>query len=76
MNSEFEIRYSKFVFPPTFLAVTSADSIRCPTFGDVMAKKRIGLIFGMEDTFPWALIEAINARAGDRVEAGPRKSPI
>jgi hypothetical protein len=23
----------------------------------------------MEDTFPWALIEAINARAGDRVEA-------
>src|SRR2546423_1764223 len=36
-----------------------------------MAKKRIGLIFGMEDTFPWALIEAINARAGDRVEAGP-----
>ena len=36
-----------------------------------MAKKRIGLIFGMEDTFPWALIDAINARAGDRVEAGP-----
>jgi hypothetical protein len=36
-----------------------------------MAKKRIGLIFGMEDTFPWALIDAINARAGDRVEASP-----
>jgi hypothetical protein len=36
-----------------------------------MAKKRIGLIFGMEDTFPWALIDAINTRAGDRVEAGP-----
>ena len=34
-----------------------------------MRKKRIGLIFGMEDTFPWALIEAINARGGDRVEA-------
>lgn len=36
-----------------------------------MRKKRIGLIFGMEDTFPWALIEAINARGGDRVEAMP-----
>jgi len=34
-----------------------------------MTKKRIGLLFGMEDTFPWALIEAINARGGDRVEA-------
>lgn len=34
-----------------------------------MRKKRIGLLFGMEDTFPWALIEAINGRAGDRVEA-------
>jgi hypothetical protein len=27
-----------------------------------MRKKRIGLLFGMEDTFPWALINAINAR--------------
>jgi hypothetical protein len=35
-----------------------------------MAKKRIGLLFGMEDTFPWALINAINARGGDHVEAG------
>ena len=26
-----------------------------------MRKKRIGLLFGMEDTFPWALINAINA---------------
>lgn len=34
-----------------------------------MTKKRIGLLFGMEDTFPWALIEAINTRAGDSVEA-------
>ena len=34
-----------------------------------MRKKRIGLIFGMEDTFPWALINAINAKAGDRAEA-------
>jgi hypothetical protein len=34
-----------------------------------MTKKRIGLLFGMEDTFPGALIEAINARGGDRVEA-------
>ena len=34
-----------------------------------MRKKRVGLIFGMEDTFPWALINAINAKGGDRVEA-------
>ncbi|HEX9983109.1 MAG TPA: hypothetical protein VGF69_07590 [Thermoanaerobaculia bacterium] len=34
-----------------------------------MRKKRIGLLFGMEDTFPWALIDAINSRAGDQVEA-------
>ena len=34
-------------------------------------KKRIGLLFGMEDTFPWALINAINARGGDRVLAMP-----
>jgi hypothetical protein len=33
-----------------------------------MANKRIGLLFGMEDTFPWALIEAINTR-NDGVEA-------
>ncbi len=36
-----------------------------------MRKKRIGLLFGMEDTFPWALINAINARGGDRVLAMP-----
>ncbi len=35
-----------------------------------MRKKRIGLLFGMEDTFPWALINAINARGGEHVEAG------
>jgi len=34
-----------------------------------MRKKRIGLLFGMEDTFPWALIDAINRRGGDRAEA-------
>jgi hypothetical protein len=34
-----------------------------------MRKKRIALLFGMEDTFPWALINAINARGGDAVEA-------
>jgi hypothetical protein len=34
-------------------------------------KKRIGLLFGMEDTFPWALINAINARGGDGVLAMP-----
>jgi hypothetical protein len=35
-----------------------------------MRKKQIGLLFGMEDTFPWALIDAINSRGGD-VEASP-----
>jgi hypothetical protein len=34
-----------------------------------MRKKKIGLLFGMEDTFPWALIDAINARGGEKVEA-------
>ncbi len=34
-----------------------------------MASKRIGLLFGMEDTFPWALIDAINARGGESVKA-------
>src|SRR5688572_8980818 len=36
-----------------------------------MAKKKIGLLFGMEDTFPWALINSINTKGGDRVEAMP-----
>jgi len=34
-----------------------------------MRKKRIGLLFGMEDTFPWAVINAINSRGGETVEA-------
>jgi len=37
-----------------------------------MSKKRIGILFGMEDTFPWALIDAINDRAraaGETIEA-------
>ncbi len=34
-----------------------------------MRKKKVGILFGMEDTFPWALIQAINERSGDRVEA-------
>jgi hypothetical protein len=33
-----------------------------------MRKKKIGILFGMEDTFPWALIDAINARGGNDVE--------
>jgi len=33
--------------------------------------KRIGLLFGMEDTFPWALINAIQSRAGDGILAEP-----
>lgn len=36
-----------------------------------MRTKRIGLLFGMEDTFPWALISAINSRSGGSVEASP-----
>jgi hypothetical protein len=35
-----------------------------------MRKKQIGILFGMEDTFPWALIEAINARGGEDVGGG------
>jgi glutathione synthase/RimK-type ligase-like ATP-grasp enzyme len=41
-----------------------------------MARKRIGVLFGMEDTFPWALMNEINETArknGDDVEAGPVK---
>jgi hypothetical protein len=34
-----------------------------------MRKKKIGLLFGMEDTFPWALIDAINKRGGNEIEA-------
>jgi glutathione synthase/RimK-type ligase-like ATP-grasp enzyme len=44
-----------------------------------MAKKRIGVLFGMEDTFPWALMNAINemaAKNGDDVEAGPVKISV
>jgi hypothetical protein len=36
-----------------------------------MRKKRIVVLFGMEDTFPWALIEAINAKGGGEIEASP-----
>ena len=34
-------------------------------------KKKIGLLFGMEDTFPWALIQAINQQEDHDVEASP-----
>lgn len=34
-------------------------------------KKRIGLLFGMEDTFPWALINSINSKGGGEIEAAP-----
>jgi hypothetical protein len=33
--------------------------------------KRIGLLFGMENTFPWALIDAVNARGGGEIKAEP-----
>ena len=38
--------------------------------------KRIGVLFGMEDTFPWALMNEINETAkknGDAIESGPVK---
>ncbi len=35
-----------------------------------MARK-IGILFGQEDTFPWALIDAINARSSEGVAAEP-----
>lgn len=35
-----------------------------------MTKKKIGLLFGIEDTFPWALIEQINKVGEGRIEAG------
>ena len=40
------------------------------------ANKRIGILFGMEDTFPWALMNEINTLAtesGDAIESGPVK---
>ncbi len=36
-----------------------------------MSVKRIGLLFGMEDTFPWALIEAVKKKGGGKIEAAP-----
>ena len=33
--------------------------------------QRIGLLFGMEDTFPWALINAIDARGGGDIVGVP-----
>ena len=41
-----------------------------------VANKRIGILFGMEDTFPWALMNEVNTRAkkgGDAIECGPVK---
>jgi len=39
-----------------------------------MSKKKIGVLFGMEDTFPWALVDEINRLAtagGEAIEAAP-----
>lgn len=33
--------------------------------------KKVGILFGMEDTFPWALINEVNARSGGDVTAEP-----
>lgn len=35
--------------------------------------KKIGILFGQEDTFPWALIEHINSKGADGVTAEPVK---
>lgn len=37
----------------------------------LMTSKRIGILFGMEDTFPWALINRISETGGGDVEAAP-----
>lgn len=34
-----------------------------------MKAKRVGVLFGMEDNFPWALIDAVNERSEGKVEA-------
>ena len=42
-----------------------------------MTTKKIGVLFGMEDTFPWALISEINERAragGEAIEASALKT--
>src|SRR5215213_11325735 len=49
-------------------AESAGDSIRCAALENGMRKKKIGVLFGMEDSFPWALINAINERGGDTVE--------
>ena len=36
-----------------------------------MMAKQIGVLFGMEDTFPWALMEAITQRSGGDIEGVP-----
>src|SRR3954468_17870222 len=33
--------------------------------------KKVGILFGQEDTFPWALIERVNARNVDGITAEP-----
>ena len=36
-----------------------------------MSSKTVGILFGMEDTFPWAVINEINARGNGEVKAEP-----
>ena len=36
-----------------------------------MTKRKVAVLFGMEDTFPWALIDEVNRRGGGEVEASP-----
>src|SRR5437773_11739143 len=66
-HSTFHIQHSRF----SSVCGRVGDSIRSNVRRISMRKKRIALVFGMEDTFPWALIDAINSRGGDQVEAMP-----
>lgn len=36
-----------------------------------MTVKKVGILFGMEDTFPWAVINEVNMRGGSEVQASP-----
>src|SRR2546427_2520346 len=70
-HSTFNIQHCAFNIPLFLICGRVGDSIRSAPRRISMRKKRIALVFGMEDTFPWALIDAINTRGGDQVEAMP-----
>jgi hypothetical protein len=71
LHSTFNIEHSTFNIRLSLIRRRAADSIRSAAAEISMRKKRIALVFGMEDTFPWALIDAISTRGADQVEAMP-----